>query len=465
MKYQKDKVSELKIAYIGGGSKGWAWGLMSDLASEASLSGTVALFDIDADAAQTNEIIGNSLKNREDVKGEWCYLCVESLNEALVNADFVVISILPGTFEEMESDVHTPEIYRIYQSVGDTVGPGGLMRALRTIPMYLEIAEAIKKYCPKAWVINYTNPMTLCVKTLYHVFPEIKAVGCCHEVFGTQNLLSAALKDIEGIEGISREDIKVNVLGINHFTWIDRATWRGVDLFPIYKKFVEKYYASGFVLDESQHWMNNMFACAHRVKFDLFQRYGLIAAAGDRHLAEFCPGAWYLKNPEAVYQWMFGLTSVSWRKEDLKKREERSEQLKTGKDEFHIFETGEEGVRMMKALLGLGDLITNVNLPNRGQMLGVPEGSVVETNAIFQKDHVTPLLAGELPVQVNSLVIRHIYNQESILKAVVNKDRNTAFAAFINDPLVTCDLADAVDLFDRMTANTKEYLGDWMITK
>lgn len=465
MNYQKDKVSDLKIAYIGGGSKGWAWGLMSDLAAEASLSGTVALYDIDFDAAKTNEIIGNTLKNREDVKGEWCYICVETLSEALVNADFVVISILPGTFEEMESDVHTPEIYGIYQSVGDTVGPGGLMRALRTIPMYVEIAEAIKTYCPKAWVINYTNPMTLCVKTLYHVFPEIKAVGCCHEVFGTQNLLSAALKDVEGIEGVSREDIKVNVLGINHFTWIDRATWQGVDLFPIYKKFVEKYYARGFILDESQHWMNNMFACAHSVKFDLFQRYGLIAAAGDRHLAEFCPGAWYLKNPETVYQWMFGLTSVSWRKEDLKKREERSERLKTGIEVFHIHETGEEGVRMMKALLGLGDLITNVNLPNSGQMLGVPKGSVVETNAIFQKDNVIPLLAGELPVQVNALVNRHIYNQQSILKAVMDKDRNIAFAAFINDPLVTCDLAAAVDLFDRMTANTKEYLCEWMTSK
>ena len=95
----------------------------------------------------------------------------------------------------MESDVHLPERLGIYQSVGDTAGPGGMVRALRTIPMFVEIAGAIKEYAPKAWVINYTNPMSLCVKTLYHVFPEIKAFGCCHEVFGTQKVLKGICEE------------------------------------------------------------------------------------------------------------------------------------------------------------------------------------------------------------------------------------------------------------------------------
>lgn len=103
----------------------------------------------------------------------------------MTGADFVVISILPGIFDEMEFDVHLPERLGIWQSVGDTAGPGGMIRALRSIPMFVEIAEAIKAYSPDAWVINYTNPMSLLVKTLYTVFPEIKAFGCCHEVFGT----------------------------------------------------------------------------------------------------------------------------------------------------------------------------------------------------------------------------------------------------------------------------------------
>ena len=190
MKYVENKVKDVKIAYIGGGSRGWAWGLMSDLVSCEDMSGDVYLYDIDQEASKANEIIGNKYNSVEGAKSVWNYHAVENIEDALTDANFVVISILPGTFDEMEIDVHTPEKYGIYQPVGDSTGPGGIVRAIRTVPMFEEIAENIKKYSPNARVINYTNPMTLCVKTLYRVFPEIKAYGCCHEVFDTQSILA-----------------------------------------------------------------------------------------------------------------------------------------------------------------------------------------------------------------------------------------------------------------------------------
>ncbi|MBO7334043.1 MAG: alpha-glucosidase/alpha-galactosidase, partial [Lachnospiraceae bacterium] len=228
MQYVNGKMKDVNIAYIGGGSRGWAWTFMTDLALEDSLSGTIRLYDIDNEASKSNEIIGNHLSGRKEAVGKWNYTVKESLKDALTGTDFVVISILPGTFDEMEVDVHMPERLGIYQSVGDTAGPGGMIRALRTIPMFVEIARAIKEYSPKAWVINYTNPMSLCVKTLYHVFPEIKAFGCCHEVFGTQNVLAGILSK-EGYtdEPVDRKDIHVNVMGINHFTWFDYASYKG----------------------------------------------------------------------------------------------------------------------------------------------------------------------------------------------------------------------------------------------
>ncbi|MEG0687591.1 MAG: alpha-glucosidase/alpha-galactosidase, partial [Hungatella sp.] len=152
MQYQDSKITNCKIAYIGGGSRGWAWRLMADLAMEPALSGTMALYDIDMEAAKHNETIGNRLSARPESTGKWNYEAVPTLQSALEGADFVIISILPGTFDEMASDVHTPEKYGIYQSVGDTAGPGGLVRALRTLPMYVEIANAIKNYAPNAWV-------------------------------------------------------------------------------------------------------------------------------------------------------------------------------------------------------------------------------------------------------------------------------------------------------------------------
>lgn len=452
---------DIKIAYIGGGSRGWAWGLMSDLAGQDVIEGEVRLYDIDRAAADANEIIGNKAQYADGAKSAWKYRAVDSLKEALTGADFAVLSILPGTFDEMESDVHAPEKYGIYQSVGDTAGPGGLVRALRTIPMYVEIAEAIKEFSPEAWVINYTNPMTLCTQTLYEVFPKIKAFGCCHEVFSTQELLIQALKEMRGIEGLKRNDINVNVQGINHFTWLSSAWYRDIDLMEVYREFVDKHYEKGFMLDESNHWMNSSFACAHRVKFDLFRRYGSIAAAGDRHLAEFMPGKMYLANPDTAHKWMFDLTSVQWRKDDLKKRLERSKRLVSGEEKFELKKTGEEGVHMMQALAGEGRLVSNVNMPNIGQAPDLPMGTVVETNAVFRHNTVTPLCAGKMTNEINAMVSRHTRNHRTILNAALKRDKELAFTAFINDPLVTCSYADAKTLFDEMLKNTKKYLPGW----
>lgn len=259
MYYEDNRVKDLKVAYIGGGSRGWAWGFMMDLAADAQMEGTVALYDIDHEAAEHNEIIGNKISAHPDAVSHWKYTVADTLQQALTGADFVVISILPGTFDEMESDVHAPEAYGIYQSVGDTVGAGGFMRAMRTIPMYVTIAEAIRDYSPNAWVINYTNPMTLCVRTLYHVFPKIKAFGCCHEVFGTQTLLTHILDEELGLKDVARQDIKVNVKGINHFTWFDKATYKGMDLFPIYRKFAEEHYESGYEYGDTN--LDEQFLC------------------------------------------------------------------------------------------------------------------------------------------------------------------------------------------------------------
>ena len=451
-------VRDLRVAYIGGGSRGWAWGFMTDLAMNAAMEGTVRLYDIDRDAAEKNRVIGEMTARHPQAVSHWRYEVADSLREALEGADFVVISILPATFREMESDVHAPESVGVYQSVGDTVGPGGFMRAVRTIPMFVEIAVAIRMYAPNAWVINYTNPMTLCMSMLYDVFPEIKAFGCCHEVFGTQKLLAAMLEDMCGVRDVPRQEIEVTVQGVNHFTWFSRASWKGVDLFPLFAEFSDKYYETGFLKGKDDNWMNNYFDCSHRVKFDLFRRYGKIAAAGDRHLAEFMP-PWYLKDPGTARRWGFTLTPVSWRWQDLENRLARRARLLSGEEEIRFEATGEEGHLMMKALLGLGDMTTNVNIPNRGQIPNLPIGAVVETNARFTRDSIAPVFAGEMDPDILSLTMRHVLNQRATLRAVRTADKKLALAAFLNDPqLGGVDVADAEALFERMLDAQRPYL-------
>jgi alpha-galactosidase len=429
-------VKNLNIAYIGGGSRGWAWTFMTDLAKEKEIAGTVRLYDIDIPAAKRNEIIGNHLSSRADVSGKWKYEVKERIEDALEDADFVIISILPKTFDEMEVDVHMPERLGVYQSVGDTAGPGGMMRALRTLPIFLDFAKAIRENCPDAWVVNYTNPMSLCVKALYTGFPEIKAFGCCHEVFGTQKVLAEIVMRTLGEKNVTKDDININVLGINHFTWFDYATYKSFDLFPIYRKYIDEHFDEGLEFGDD-NWMNSTFACAHRVKFDLFKRFGWIAAAGDRHLAEFMPGDMYLKDPETVESWDFGLTSVTWRKGDLKERLERSERLVSGKEEVELKPTGEEGILLIKALCGLERVISNVNIPNTAlQIPNLPASAVVETNAVFERDSIRPVSAGELPSQIYDLIIPHVENHERILKAALTCSRDLVKEAFLTDPLI-----------------------------
>lgn len=460
MKYENGKVADLKIAFIGGGSRGWAWTFMTDLAQEPNLSGTISLYDIDGEAARNNEVIGNQISQREEACGKWKYETSSDLAAALTGADFAVISILPGTFDEMQSDVHLPERLGIYQSVGDTAGPGGIMRALRTIPMFVEIAEAIKKYSPDAWVINYTNPMSLCVKTLYQVFPGIKAFGCCHEVFGTQKVLKGIAEEALGLHDIKRDEIIVNVLGINHFTWFDYASYKGTDLMPVYRSYIEEHFEEGYN-ERDKNWANSSFDCAHRVKFDLFKRFGLIAAAGDRHLAEFMPGDEYLKNPETVKGWKFGLTTVDWRKEDLENRLSRSRRLLSEEERVELKPSGEEGILLIKALCGLERVISNVNIPNRSrQISNLPETAIVETNAVFERDAIRPVFAGEIPDSILNLIKPHVENHEDVMRAALTCDIGLVKKAFMNDPLVKgrCTDEEADSLVRDMISGTISFL-------
>ncbi len=450
-------VRNLKIAYIGGGSRNWARILMNDLAKDGDISGKVYLHDIDVVAAKGNAIIGNMLTKREDVAGKWEYVVAKDLTDALTGADFVILSILPGTFDEMESDVHSPEKYGVYQSVGDSVGFGGIVRAMRTLPYYVEFAKQIEKVCPNAWVINFTNPMTMCVGVLYKTFPKIKAFGCCHEVFGTQKLFADILKDKTGIEA-NREDIKINVLGVNHFTFINQAKYKDMDLMPMLDEFV-KNHPDGIDLKDD-NWFNNAFACKHKVKFDLYKRYGLLGAAGDRHLSEFCPSAWYLKNPEQVKEYGFGLTKVSQRRKWLVEKLERTQRLIDG-EKLELFDSGEESVRQMKALLGLEEFVTNVNIPNIGQEGGIKFGAVVETNACFSGDSVKPVMSGELPVGLNALVSKIVEEQESVVDGVIEGDYLKIFNAFCNTPNNNLTIDESKELFLTMLDNTKNYLPNY----
>lgn len=452
-------MENFKIAYIGGGSKQWARTFMTDLALSEDLSGEIALYDIDIEAAKRNQKIGNRINEHSKTKSKFSYQVYEKLEDALKNATFVVISILPATFEEMRSDVHAGEPYGIYQSVGDTAGPGGVLRAMRTVPIYEEFARKIKEICPTAWVINFTNPMSICVKTLYDVFPEIKAFGCCHEVFHAQEFLCLVLKKELGINA-HRHDIYTDACGVNHFTWITEAKYKNIDILSLLPSFMDKYYQDGYYEYISRFlFKKDCFAYGNKVKMDLYQRYGALAAAGDRHLAEFVPSHWYLKSPAWVKKWKFNLTTVDFRIQQMKERIVDSILLAEGKKEIELAPSGEEATDLMKAILGHKSLISNVNLPNMGQCPQMPLGSIVETNCIFAHDQVKPVVSKPLPLAVVNMVYRAANNIDSLYEGIKHRDFKEIFACFMNQALCSSlTIEDGKKLFKEMVLNTKAYL-------
>lgn len=446
----------IRIAYIGGGSMNFGWRLLGELAGEEALGGTVLLYDSDKTLALSNEVIGNRLREVPGCRSSFIYLAADTLEEALRDADFVLLSVTQGTLEELVSDIHLPEMFGIYQSTGESAGPGGIMRAVRTLPFYVKLAKTLQKLCPKAWVINLTSPMSVCLQSLYRVFPAVKAVGCSCDPFSGQELLADLAGREWGIPQVHRRDIKVDLLGIPGFAWYNEAFYQGESLTALFRKYAEEYAAEGYERRPGEY-KSNLSASANRVRFDLFLRYGLIAAQSDRQTAEFCP-PWYLKNPKVAASWKFNLASVNPLRKRKVEQLARSRRLMNGEETLRIGPSGNDCVAQIKALLGLGNLITNADLPNEGQVSNLPNGCIVQTNALFSQNSVRPVTAGALPDELCGLTLRQVYNQQTVLESVLKKDLDIAFNAFLNDPLMTADLESATELYREMLSSIRAHL-------
>ena len=444
------------IAYIGGGSVNYGWKLFSELAAE-EICATVQLYDVDKQLSLANETIGNKLREHPDCKSDIIYLASETPEDALKNADIVILSFTQGSMEEMVTEMHLPETYGIYQAAGEQTGPSGVIKALKTLPVYIKYTELIKKICPDAWVINMTNPMSACMLMMYEVFPEIKLFGSTNELFPALELLANICEKESDIQTtVRRRDIKYNLIGISGFSWFNEATYDGKDIMPLFREYAEKYYGSGYEIKPNEYKVNP-FASANKIKFDLFLRYGCIPAVPDRIVADFCP-AWYTGSPKAISSWKFSQTTVNYLKKLKLDKISRVKTLMNGSEFLRVGGSSSECAMQIRALIGQGNLITNVCMRNSGQVENLPIGAVVHTNALISKNSVRPVAAGKLTDELYCLTIRHVMNQKTLVKSVKEKDLDIAFNAFLNDPLMSVDLNDATELYKEMLAAVRTHL-------
>ena len=306
--------------------------------------------------------------------------------------------------------------------------------------------------------------MTLCVAALYDAEPAIKAIGCCHEVFGTQRHLMQVLNDHFGLEGedaiSDRREIVLDVSGVNHFTLSTAARWRDVDIMPILR---ERLSAPDFFADQTaavQEFLQakGYMRGTYRVPYDLLRRLDVFGTAGSRHLVENVP--WYLNDGEAgLHRWGVMLTPYQYR---LDIAQEKRQQSAAPYQPRPLTPSGEEGVDQILALLGITPLDSNVNIPNRGQMPQLPLGAVVETNAQFRRDSVAAVLPTPLPPAALEAVRRVVACQELVLTGMRERDPDILLQALLLDPIIPLSTDRTAAMFNAMRVHAAAHLPAWL---
>src|ERR1051325_2468694 len=221
-------MAHTRICFIGGRSYNSVLKLLGDLALTPDLEGTVVLHDLNPSALEDIEQYGRKVIARTG--GKFRIEKTTELERSLDGAEFVVVTLTTGALDTMRLDLEIPEKYGIYQSVGDTVGPGGLSRALRNVPVLVGIAQAMERRCPDAWMLNLTNPLTVLTRVVT-LTTRVKAMGLCHELFGVRGGLMRMF-------GGAVSDFEMRVAGVNHLIWLLDMTIRGRDGLRMVRDFV-----------------------------------------------------------------------------------------------------------------------------------------------------------------------------------------------------------------------------------
>lgn len=439
-------MQDVKVCIIGGGSRLWAIQFLKDLTLQDKVRAHVALYDIDKEAAFSNERVASEIFRINGKEKQLSVSVADSLPEGLLDADFVIIAIEPGAIEIRQADLEEPEAVGILQTVGDTTGPGGLMRARRALPLFFDFAREIERYCPSAWVINYTNPMTLCTAALYKAFPRIKALGCCHEVFHTQTYLAEFIARKKEIAVPDRREIDIDVSGLNHFTFVTKALYRGEDIIPSLSGYASDPDAFPDLTEKARERVREgkWFDSDHLAALLFLRDFGTLGAAGDRHLAEFVP--FFLTSDENIWRYGFVRTPYSYRKEEAIRKRNK---VYTA-EELIAKASDEEGVDILLSLAGERTLKTNVNIPNNGQVRYLGEGHIVESNGYISADSIVPIVSADPSIAIQGLVRRVESVQDIALEAIWREDKDLLFQAFMLDPLMSLDAGRAEELFERM---------------
>ncbi len=415
----------MKIAFIGGGSVQWTPGLVADMALTPTLAGAnLVLHDIDPDALDLLTRACRRIVNQVGVNMN--ISATTNRAESLREADFVILCVGIGGLDTMRHDLAIPERYGIFQSVGDTVGPGGLARGLRHIPFAVQVAREMEDLCPHAWLLNLTNPMTTICRGITRE-TTIRTIGLCHEVDIFRD------RHLSPLFEVPPEKFTLEVAGINHLPIILKMDVDGRDGLALLRDWLAAHDVFEFTGDHIDD-IRNIFKDRLAVKLSLLEKMGVLFGAGDRHVAEFFPG-FLTEAAQCGGRYGVVLTTIEHRETLARQRRANIEGFVNGASK-ELAMSYEQLAPVMAALSGGPAGKFFVNIPNEGQISNLPPDVTVECVAEVDSLGVRPLVVGDLPYPAYAAIAPHVARQELVVEAAVTGRRAPALAALTTDPLL-----------------------------
>lgn len=429
-----------KITFMGAGSTVFAKNVLGDCILTPSLQDSeIALYDIDAQRLKDSE---NMLKNiNSNNNGHAKIIAYTDRKEALRGANYVVNAIQVGGYDPCTiTDFEIPKRYGLRQTIADTLGIGGIFRALRTIPVMLDFAKDMEEVCPNAWFLNYSNPMAMLTGAMLKA-SSIKTVGLCHSVQGCVPGLLNTL-DI----GIKPEDTQWKIAGINHQAWLLEVTEKGKDLYPaIKKKALEKQL-------QGKH--------SDMVRYEMMFNFGYYITESSEHASEYLPYFIKSKYPELIERFNIPLDEYPRRCiEQIENWKKMRKDMVEDKNLGHT-RTHEYASYIMEAMETGVPYKIGGNVLNTGLITNLPNEAIVEVPCLIDRSGVTPTFVGKLPEQLAALNRTNINPQLLTIEAALTKKRELIYMAAMLDPHTSAELS--IDNIKAMCDDLIEAHGDWL---
>lgn len=436
-----------KITFMGAGSSVFAKNVLGDCMCRDSLCDSeIALYDIDGERLKQSEMMLNNLnKNINNGRAKIkTYLGVPNRKKALKGSDFVVNAIQVGGYEPSTViDFEIPKKFGLRQTIADTLGIGGIFRALRTIPVMLDFAADMEKVCPDAWFLNYTNPMSMLTGAMLRA-TSIKTVGLCHSVQGCTGSLLWTLGLYQGPG--ERDDIRQHVAGINHMGWLLKLTKGGRDIYPEVKAVANE------KLDAWRKAKNPKDKSGNMVRLEIMRKFGYYVTESSEHNAEYMP-YWIKSNyPELIAEYNIPLDEYPRRcVNQIKGWKKRYKDLCENAQLTHTL-SHEYGSSIMEAVVTNKPYQFGGNILNHGFIENLPADAVVEVPCMADSAGVQGTYVGKLPVQLAALNMTNINVHLTTIEAALTRKREHIYHAAMLDPHTSAELSidDIVAMCDAL---------------